>query len=118
MYGFPTGIARDADLNALGGVRLPEVEIGTAQFIAADFAIDVLPPLGLFGLLGDMVDLTCTPRLGEDDVRVPNHGTFVGSYVRQVNTLESEGLMLLEDAERIKEGAAEAEVGRPGSCES
>lgn len=118
VYGFPTGIRRDADLNALGGVRLPEVEIGTARFIAANFAIDALTPLGLFGLLGGMVDLTCAPRPGEEEIRLPSHGRFVAPYVRQAHALASDGLLLPEDAERLKRDAAEADVGRRGSCGS
>ena len=116
VYGFPTGIQRDADLNALGGIRLPEVEVGTARFIAANFAIDAAPPLGLFGLLGGMVDLTCTPRPGEEDVRFPNHGSFVAPYVRQANALVAGGFLLSDDAERMKESAADSEIGLPGSC--
>lgn len=118
VYGFETGIARDADLNAVGGVRLPEVEIGTAQFIAANFAIDAAPPLGLFGLLGGMVDLTCAPRAGGEEIRFPSHGAFVAPYVHQANALAADGLLLAEDAQRMKEGAAEAAVGRRGGCES
>ncbi len=35
VYGFETGIARDANLNALGGIRFPDVEVGRARFIAS-----------------------------------------------------------------------------------
>ena len=37
VYGFLTGIARDGDGNALGGVRAPDLEVGRYQYLAVDF---------------------------------------------------------------------------------
>jgi hypothetical protein len=41
VYGFATGIARAGDLNAKGGVRLPDLHVGRAQFIALDVSVPV-----------------------------------------------------------------------------
>lgn len=76
MYGFETGIERDADGNARGGVRLPDLHVGRARFIAADFSF---APLGIPGLLGATVDLACEPRPGSttDEPLFDNHGDYV-----------------------------------------
>jgi len=60
VYGFETGIARGADGNALGGVRLPELAVGRALFIASD---PDSPNAGLpiTVLTGSQVDLECEP---------------------------------------------------------
>ena len=46
VYGFPTGIARDANGNATGGVRLPSLAVGAAQYIASLPAYLGIPPSG------------------------------------------------------------------------
>lgn len=119
VYGFETGIARDENLNALSGVRLPDLAVGRAQFIAADPATPApgLPPP--FAVLsGSTVDLACEPAPGSfgDRPRFRSHGDYVSRFVRQVNELRREGFLLPADAEAMKERASESEVGKPGSC--
>lgn len=114
VYGFPTGIARDGDLNALGGVRLPDLHVGRALFIAAEFAIAPLP--GLNGLLGIMVDLACEPLSPDGGPRFRNHGEYVSGVTRQANRLRRDEFLLPDDAELLKEEAAGSEVGKPGTC--
>ncbi|MBS3800878.1 MAG: hypothetical protein KGY40_07830, partial [Thioalkalivibrio sp.] len=115
-----TGIARDEDLNALGGVRLPDLEVGRAIFVASDpdTRPPFLPPFQAI-LTGMTVDLACEPAAGSDSdkPRFRNHGDYVNRFSRQVNELVREGLLLADDAEAMKERAAESDVGKPGSCD-
>lgn len=114
VYGFETGIARDADLNALGGVRLPDLEVGRALFVASL----PVPGSGLFGLVGKWEDLACSPRpfSASGEPRFRNHGVYVAAVTQQATTLRQEGFLLSEDAEAIRERAAASEVGKPRSC--
>lgn len=114
--GLVTGIARDVDGNALGGVRLPDLAVGLAQFIAADFSVEILP--GLAGLVGATVDLACAPAPGSPsgEPRFDSHGDYVRRFVDQVNRLQAERFLLAADAETLKEQAAASGVGKPGSC--
>jgi hypothetical protein len=121
VYGVETGIARDGDLNALGGVRLPDLAVGRARFVASDPA--TLPPgfPPVFAVLtGSMVDLACEPLPGSDtdEPRFRNHGDYVNAFVRQVDELRRQGFLLEADAEAMKERAAESAVGKPGTCEA
>lgn len=111
FYGFPTGIARDADLNALGGVRFPDVVLGRAQYIAADF--NAPPPIG--ALMGANINLECVPT-ADGAVRFPDHGSFVSATATILNDLVSRGFLLQEDARLLKDAAARSSVGSPGAC--
>lgn len=119
VYGVETGIARDADLNALGGVRLPDLAVGRAQYIASDAATlgpGIPPPFSVIS--GNMVDLACEPRPGAagDEPRFGSHGDYVNAFIQQVNALQGRRLLLAADAEALKAQAAESNVGAPGSC--
>jgi hypothetical protein len=113
VYQFETGIARDANLNALGGIRFPDVEVGRALFIASLLDVEIIP--GLPGLAGAWVDLQCVP-LGDGSPRFADHGDYVSRVVQQANALRNGGYLLEADAEALKEQAAESEVGKPGTC--
>ncbi len=113
VYQFETGIARDANLNALGGVRFPDVEVGRAWFIASLLDFEILP--GLPGLVGAWVDLQCVP-LADGSPRFADHGDYVSRVVHQANALRNGGYLLEADAEALKQQAAESEVGKPGTC--
>jgi hypothetical protein len=110
VYGFPTGIARDDDLNARGGIRLPDLHVGRARYIAADFVADPLS--------GATVNLACQPRPGEESVtpRFASHGEYVAPFVRQADRLRQAGYLLIGDRAALIRGAARSEVGMPGSC--
>lgn len=114
IYGFETGIARDLDGNALGGVRLPEVETSQATYVAALPDFEVLP--GLPGLVGLEIDLTCAPR-PDGSIRFPTHGDYVSRFAHQANVLVNQGYLLSADAEAMKERAAESDIGKPGTCD-
>lgn len=116
IYGVETGIARDSDGNALGGVRLPELEVGQALFIASDPSTSTLGIPFLSPLTGSTADLTCEP-LPDGSVRFPNHGDYVNDYAHQANLLVNQGYLLPDDAEAMKERAAESNIGKPGSCD-
>jgi hypothetical protein len=113
VYGFETGIARDDNLNALGGIRFPDVEVGRARFIASLLDFEILP--GLRGLVGAWYDLQCEP-LADGSPRFADHGDYVSRVVQQANALRNGGYLLETDAEALKEQAAESEVGMPGTC--
>jgi len=103
-----TGIARDDNGNALGGVRLPDVEVGRALFIAS------LPG----GLVGLWFDLACEPVPGStgDQPRFRNHGDYVGAVAAQAEMLAAQRYLLPEDVGRLVSLAARSQVGRRGSC--
>lgn len=116
VYGLPTGIARDADLNASGGVRLPDVEVGRAQFVASALlaAAPIPSPLNLFA--GIVLDLACEP-LPDGSTRFRNHGDYVSRFNDQANLLVNQRFLRPADAEAMKEVAAESEIGKPLSCD-
>lgn len=114
IYGLETGIARDSNGNALGGIRRPEVEVGQATYIASLLDVEVIP--GLPSLVGAIIDLTCEP-LPDGSVRFPSHGDYVSRFTHQTNLLVNQGYLLPADAEAMKENAAESDIGKPGSCQ-
>jgi hypothetical protein len=112
VYGFPTGIARDEDGNAEGGVRLPDLHVGRAQYIALDVSVPGLP------VNGTSIDLACEPRSGDatQEPRFARHGQYSSAFVRQVNRLRAAGFLLPEDGDAMKKTAARSSVGKPASC--
>ena len=111
------GIIRDADGNALGGVRFPDVEVGRARFIAATFDV----PPGLFpGLIGLWEDLACEPRPGSvtGESRFRSHRHYVRGVARQTLRLMFGGFLLYEDARELFRAARDSNVGKPGYCDS
>ena len=113
VYGFETGIARDTNLNALGGIRFPDVEVGRAFFMASLPGFEIVP--GLPGLVGTWSDLKCVP-LADGSLRFTNHGDYVSRFVRHANALVSGGYLLEADAETLRTEAAESDVGTPVGC--
>jgi hypothetical protein len=119
LFGTEYGIARDADGNALGGVRLPKMATGRGRYIAW---IDVPLPLpggGSAPLLGAFVDLACAPPAGSQNSRprFRNHGSYVSAYAREANRLVRQGYLLPGDAEQMIDAAGESGIGKPGSCD-
>ena len=115
VYGRETGIARNADLNARGGVRLPDVAVGRA-FYQASF--DGIPVAGLIGLVGLEFDLACAPRprSASDRPRFRSERHYQRAVARRTLRLLFQGLLLPDDARRILDTAAASGVGAPGSC--
>jgi hypothetical protein len=103
-----TGIARDENLNALGGIRMPDVEVGRGQYIAADYS--------LFTQFGTWVDLACEP-LPDGSDRFKNHGQYVSAFKRAARDLVKARFLLAEDFMPLAVEAAKSTVGRPGWCQ-
>lgn len=102
VYGFTTGIARDAGGNALGGVRSPDLELGRGQFLAAG---PVAAP-GLFGLFDDWKDTA------EFRAAYPNHGSYVSAFEQQLSLLSGQNFLVQEDAVALLQGVVHSEVGK------
>lgn len=120
VYGYETGIARDDDLNARGGVRLPDLHLARARFIASDSTTRPPRVPSRFAFLyGSMVDLACEPAPGSDtdEPRFRAHADYVGAFTHQVEKLQRQGFLLETDAAEMKERAAGSEVGKPGTCD-
>jgi Alpha/beta hydrolase domain len=113
VYGFETGIARDSELNALGGIRFPDVELDRALFIASLLDVEIIP--GFPGLIGAWFDLQCVP-LADGSPRFASHGDYIQRVVRQANALRGSGFLLEADAVALIQQAAESEVGNPDTC--
>jgi hypothetical protein len=105
-----TGIARDVNGNALGGIRLPQVELGRGQYIGVD-------PASPFQLLGTWHDLKCEPSW-DGSVRFPSHWIYVRYISHQTYGLAMRGYLLPADSARMVSDAARSDVGRRGVCES
>ncbi len=91
----------------MGGMRMPDVEVGRAQFIA------VIPSPLL--VLGTFIDLQCEP-MPDGSVRFPNHGSYVSASAHAVNSLVKQRFLLEEEAASLVEQAAESNVGKRAAC--
>ena len=116
IYMFPTGIARDVNGNAAGGVRFPDVANGRAFHLASALDIEVIP--GLAGLIGLWFDLACAPAPGSagPEPRFDSHRDYVRSVWRQTLKLLWRGYILPDDASALIKEAIASNVGTPGSC--
>ena len=116
IYFMPTGIRRDANGNAAGGVRFPDVMNGRALHIASALDIEVIP--GLAGLIGLWFDLACAPAPGSTSTepRFRNHRQYVRRTTKQAVWLARHGYLLWRDAKQLIREAAASSVGKPGSC--
>jgi hypothetical protein len=109
----PTGILRDDDDNARGGVRLPDLHVGRATYIASDPASIFN---GLPGLLGDSIDLSCAVD-EQGRRRFRTHIGYVIRFAFQAIRLRRSGFLLEADAEFLVDDAIASSVGKPGSCD-
>ena len=100
----PRVIARDDYGNALGGIRLPELEAPTATLSGA--ASPGSP--GFCTLFGSTTPFDAA-RLAQ---LYPNHDTYVAKYSAAVDRLLAAGFMLAPDAEEAKAAARASAVGR------
>ncbi len=116
IYLFETGIARDVNGNASGGVRFPDVANGRALHIASLLDIELIP--GLPGLIGAWFDLACAPEPGSatGQPRFTSHRQYVHSVWQQAFSLMWDGYLLPRDALQLLWIARDSDVGRPQSC--
>jgi hypothetical protein len=113
VYGFPTGIARDENLNATGGIRTPDLVLGRGQYIAVNF--DAPPPPPPAFLWGEFIDLQCEP-LPDGSPRFRNHWTYVRKFRRETFKLVLDRFLLPRDALQMIREAWQSDVGKPGAC--
>jgi hypothetical protein len=107
------GVARDEFGNALGGIRLPELNVPIATYGPHNSVNPTLPEflqplLNLFCVLSGTVTPFDTEALHE---LYPNHGSYVNQYVRATNDLRMQGFLLPEDASMLKVNAALSDIG-------
>ena len=116
VYTFPTGIARDENLNAAGGIRFPDVKTGRAFHVATEFRIEVIE--GLPGLVGVWFPLECGefPGIGNGEPVFRDHRDYVHQVIRQAFSLLWRGYILADDAGTLIRDAVNSDVGKPGSC--
>ena len=116
IYMIPTGIARDVNGNAAGGVRFPDVHNGRALHIASLLEVEVIP--GIPGLLGAWFDLACAPAPGSmtGEPRFTSHRHYVRSVWRQSFSLLFRGYLLPKDALNMIRQAKDSDVGNPETC--
>lgn len=115
VYEIVTGIARDENLNALGGVRLPPVETGRFNYVAALPDFEIQP--GLPGLVGSETDLECEP-LADGSERFPFPALYDWLVALQAMDLVKRDLLLKNDGIPMIFTARDANVGRDSRCES
>jgi len=106
-------IVRDAWGNALGGIRLPMLEVPTATYGPSNSANPSLPPFLIpIANLQCRLSGTVTPF---DDATLralyPNLGTYVSQVALATNALSQAGFLLPEDAARIKLDAVRSKIG-------
>ena len=103
-------IRRDAHGNALGGVRLPQVEAPTARL---DGLRNVVAPGGPGGLNFCRLFGHTIPFDGPTlRALYPDHAAFVDRYVAAVDALERDGYLLAPEAQTARAAARASRVGR------
>jgi hypothetical protein len=99
--GPPVTLRRDAHGNALGGIRLPQVEVPIATFTGEQ---DGSILCRLFG--------TTTPFDGATLAALyPRHRAFVSRFKRATRNAQRMGFVLPHDARLLRQWAAGADVG-------
>ena len=99
--GPPLTIDHDANGNALGGIRTPQVDVPIATFTGEQSGSILCRLLGTTTLLDDAT----LARL------YPTHKDFVRQYNKALKHSVKEGWILKPDARLLKEWAAGADVG-------
>jgi hypothetical protein len=99
----PQEFARDEDGNAVGGIRLPELEVPVATLTGQ--AGPGSP--GFCTLLGSTVPFDAA-RVAE---LYPDHDTYVSAYNEAVDRLYDAGFILEPEAEEAKAAAAASDIG-------
>jgi Alpha/beta hydrolase domain len=98
-YGDAT-FGRDGVGNVLGGIRLPDVEVGRGRF----FGISPDRPFAggniLYGAYFDRHD------------RFANHGKYLSAFSKQADRLVDDGFLLPADRDALVDSAARSRVGK------
>jgi hypothetical protein len=116
LPGTPNTIARDQYGNALGGIRLPQIETPLGRFIGTNtpptLACRVVGGFDLFN--GEPAGTTPNDAWDEPTLEglYGNHGTYVSAFVQAVDRLVALGFMLEPDADVAKRGVAASAIGK------
>ena len=100
--GPPLTINHDANGNALGGIRTPQVDVPIAIFTGEQSGGSII--CRLLGTTTLLDDATLASLY-------PTHKDFVAKYDKALRKAVKEGWILRPDARLLKEWAAEAKVG-------
>jgi hypothetical protein len=102
VTGPPAVIARDANGNAIGGIRTPQVDVPIAAFAETQFGSSIT--CLLFG--------TTTPFDASKLASLyPTHRAFVAAYKKAANRAVKRGFLRGPDAKLMKEWAARSDIG-------
>jgi hypothetical protein len=101
-----TAIARDADGNALGGIRTPAVDVPIATLSGEPSAANALNPLCM--LFGQTIPFT-TQHL---TTLYPAHQTYVGKVTTAAHAAEQAGFILPDEETTIVQQAMTAAIPR------
>ncbi len=115
--GTPNVIARDTYGNALGGIRLPQLEVPIGRFIGTgtpSAALFCRTSGGFDRFDGEPAGTTPNDVWNEPTLEqmYGNHGAYVSACVHAVDSIASVGFMLEPDAQIAKTGAARSAVGK------
>jgi hypothetical protein len=102
----PAHIVRDAQGNALGGVRTPFVDVPVTTYVPADSVAHVTAQSGFCVLYGYNLPFDAT-RLR---ALYPSHGAYVRQFALDSLRLVRDGFWLLPDAIQAIERAARSDV--------
>jgi len=105
-------VDRDSNLNALGGIRLPDVELGVGTYLAVGpsmtFTGDITTEFFQV-LAGGFDDLECENLDGEPQFK--NHGDYVNQVAKITKGLVNDRFLLKADASEMKAGAGSSGIG-------
>jgi hypothetical protein len=112
----PGGIARDAFGNALGGIRLPQMDVPIATYVPSNSPNPLLPPFPPpLDQLGNLICRLSGAVFPFDAATLSglyaNHGSYVSQIVKETIQLKKDRFLLDEEAETLTEEAAASSIG-------
>jgi hypothetical protein len=112
----PGGIARDAFGNALGGIRLPQMDVPIATYVPSNNPNPLLPPFPPpLDQLGNLICRLSGAVFPFDAATLSglyaNHGSYVRQIVKETIQLKKDRFLLDEEAETLTEEVAALSIG-------
>jgi hypothetical protein len=106
----PDPIARDEHGNALGGIRIPELEAPTATLDGRQNSVAAAAPgvQNFCFLFGNTIPFDAATL----SALYPTHEAFVARFVAAVDALERDGYLLAPEADEARAAARESGIGR------
>ncbi len=111
VYRIETGIARDCDGNAKGGIRFPDLAIGRGQFRSN---LGLAFPMNVFGKSHDLQHVAALDSVTCEclnTARFLSHADYITRFAQEVDRLVSERFLLQAEADRLLQAAVESDVG-------